>query len=114
MSDLISRKYLYNLMCEREETARNRVLEAPTGSPKFGSCCARLTEITALKHDIADAPTVEAKPVVRGKWIEGHLWDSEDSLKGYRCSNCNDFHESRFPFCPHCGSYMWEVEVWWA
>ena len=65
MSDLISRKYLYDKMLEKEELARQRVLDTPTHSPAYLRYVAQLNERTALKHEIADAPTVEAVPVVR-------------------------------------------------
>ncbi len=62
MSDLISRKYLYDKMLEKEELARNRVLDTPTHSPAYLRYVAQLNERTALKHEIADAPAVEAVP----------------------------------------------------
>ena len=63
MSDLISRKYLYDKMLEKEELARQRVLDTPTHSPAYLRYVAQLNERTALKHEIMDAP--EAEP----QWI---------------------------------------------
>ena len=60
---------------------------------------------------IEDMPTVEAKPVVHGRWISknhhGYEWV-------FVCSNCdyvdgypfNDRHN----YCPHCGAQMDEKE----
>lgn len=106
MNDLISRKYLYDKMLEKEELARQRVLDTPTHSPAYLRYVAQLNERTALKHEIADAPTVEAVPVVHGEWIynQYHTWE---------CSNCS-FHpfkgfipkEPGFNFCPNCGADM--------
>lgn len=67
MGDLISRKYLYDKMVEMEELAMRRVLDTPTHSPAYLRYVAQFNERYALKHEIADAPTVEAVPVVRCK-----------------------------------------------
>ena len=81
MNDLISRKYLYDKMLEKEELARQRVLDTPTHSPAYLRYVAQLNERTALKHEIADAPTVEAVPVVRCKnckhWGTGVAGETE-------------------------------------
>lgn len=68
MSDLISRKYLYDKMVEMEELARDRVLDTPSNSPAYIRYVAQLKERTALKHEIADAPSV-TDTNVGGKWI---------------------------------------------
>ena len=49
-------------MLEKEELARQRVLDTPTHSPAYLRYVAQLNERTALKHEIANAPTVEAVP----------------------------------------------------
>lgn len=60
MSDLISRKYLYDKMLEKEELARQRVLDTPTHSPAaYLRYVAQMNERTALKHEIMDAPAAE-------------------------------------------------------
>ena len=63
MNDLISRKYLYDKMSEKEELARQRVLDTPTHSPAYLRYVAQFNERTALKHEIAEAPTVYAVPL---------------------------------------------------
>ena len=57
-------------------------------------------------HEMANlikyAPTVEAKPVVRGHWIF-----VQNMIPYYRCSNCratNDYVLANF--CPNCGADM--------
>ena len=56
---------------------------------------------------IEDAPTVEAVPVVRGKWIKG--------IYGWHCSECVEsfgpelYYECGYKkpnFCPNCGARM--------
>lgn len=64
-NDLISRSAVYNKLLELEELARNRVLDTPTNSPCYQRYVAQLNERTALKHLIADEPTVyDAEKVV--------------------------------------------------
>lgn len=62
---------------------------------------------------VEDAPTVEAKPVVHGYWIE-------NTAGYYVCSNCRQlakgdmtgcfkdrkFRQERTDFCPNCGADM--------
>lgn len=58
------------------------------------------------KSDIENAPTIEAEPVRRGRWI--YLYDGN-----YRCSECGDWwtceetpRESGMLYCPNCGTRM--------
>lgn len=57
---------------------------------------------------IADAPTVEAKPVVKGNWIK-----VTNGRGGHECSNCHEYapsyqsgNEHLSFFCPNCGARM--------
>lgn len=61
---------------------------------------------TMMLYEIADmiddAPTIEAEPVRRGRWMfieekNGYLW---------KCSNCKGNFDQRFSYCPHCGAKM--------
>lgn len=68
-----------------------------------------LTERTAFKHDVADAPTIDAEPVKHGKWIDPAAEDC------YRCSVCEEYTLMEMPrllyhYCPHCGADMVEAE----
>lgn len=81
------------------------------------------TEIMMLPHNgdmisseevekaIAEAPAVEAVPVVHGRWLSWkELLPNQFSLlrfvkkKGF-CSNCGAF-ERKDRFCPFCGAKM--------
>lgn len=55
--------------------------------------------------DIKNAPTVDAVPVRRGKWIlQG---DSRKALYGwYFCSECGAFIGGKTNFCSECGADM--------
>lgn len=44
---------------------------------------------------IADAPTLDYAPVVRGEWIEG-----------LKCSKCGQVDMTEPNFCPNCGANM--------
>lgn len=51
---------------------------------------------------IDEQPTVEARPVVHGEWLE---------VKGclswfYKCSECGMLHEYKRNFCHDCGADM--------
>lgn len=67
---------------------------------------------------VGDAPTVDARPVVHGQWLDGYAVDSSgkkvyDSID---CSVCNEifkieshdreYWKNRFKECPFCGSQM--------
>ena len=105
MNDLISRKYLYDKMLEKEELARQRVLDTPTHSPAYLRYVAQFNERTALKHEIADAPTVEAVPVVHGcvKTVVGKM-----GVMHQECSACGNVLEWKaYPnYCDECGAKL--------
>ena len=106
MDDLISRKYLYDKIAELEADVRKTIVHQPKGSPEYLRCQSRLNELNEFKSEVRDAPTVEAKEVVHGKWIynEYYTWE---------CGNCG-FHpfkgfipkEPGFNYCPNCGCDM--------
>lgn len=52
---------------------------------------------------IADAPTIEAEPVKRGKWTYHKINDT--SFGYFKCSNCGN--NRWIPnYCPNCGAKM--------
>lgn len=69
------------------------------------------------RNTIADAPTVDARPVVHGEWLDGYC--IRGGIKEYEsidCSNCGDYFKieshdreywkNRFKGCPFCGAEM--------
>lgn len=72
------------------------------------------TGINWGRNTIADAPTVDARPVVHGRWEKED--QSGISIDGYMvCSACNvmipkpDYNRyclHRLNFCPNCGADM--------
>ena len=55
---------------------------------------------------VEDAPTVEAKPVVHGKWIEFDIDYGGIPTVGYQCSECGQSNGFITDFCPNCGADM--------
>ncbi len=52
---------------------------------------------------IADAPTVDAAPVVHGKWITRCVFDENP----FECSECgNSTNVVGYKICPYCGAKM--------
>ena len=53
-------------------------------------------------HLIFNAPTVDAKPVVKGVWLESDSGVSRLLV----CSQCGEVVCCRGNFCPNCGADM--------
>lgn len=76
-----------------------------------GKCVAKYPStfsagLVAAADEIAKAPTIEARPVVRGEWLlrhegHGHYWE---------CSACHTnpciYVTKDTNFCPNCGADM--------
>lgn len=64
-----------------------------------------LVSLRDVKRSIENAQTVDAKPVVHGRWIETPSMAPE-----YECSNCGRTYEwwevSEAHYCPNCGAKM--------
>ena len=56
--------------------------------------------------EVLDIPTVDAVPVVHGRWEKFKLgWD--DFALRLKCSNCGYVaYEWGFSYCPNCGASM--------
>jgi hypothetical protein len=74
---------------------------------------------TALKQMIADAPTIQAVPVVHGYWRKfTHSalvnWKNGEPVWAdravYRCSECDFGTIAKHNYCPRCGARMGGVE----
>ena len=55
------------------------------------------------KCDIDNMPTVDAVPVVHGRWIPFHSRISGDIQY---CSACEIGFVAKSDYCPHCGAMM--------
>lgn len=73
-----------------------------------------LTLAAFFQKKIDNAPTVEATPVVHGRWI--HTTKDDDDWGGtfhrFTCSACNwsmgDNPDGWGNYCPNCGTKMYE------
>ena len=112
MSYLIDKRVLYKQTSEWEAQALAMVEktmhdEDPTEWRRWSAV---LTERTAFKHDIADAPTVDAVPVVHGRWIDEGQYGDNFPHHAWRCSECGEhvieIDTSWYKYCPNCGARM--------
>ena len=63
--------------------------------PKADAICENMQKIV-------DIHTIEAEPVVHGKWI-----DAREFCGDYMCSNCDALYgTNKFNYCPNCGAKM--------
>lgn len=66
-------------------------------------------ETIILKDRIDNAPTVDAVPVVHGKWVKSGRWG-----RVYRCDQCGNYLDfdgvnvgrGDANYCPNCGADM--------
>lgn len=58
---------------------------------------------------IDNAPTIDAKPVIRGHWIPRSTLVREPFGKNYDCSVCGK-NNIQYNYCPSCGADMREVQ----
>lgn len=113
---LIDGDALYKAMKDAEELARRRVrdtestLPYPTNlNPAYTRYLAQMDERMKAKEMVADAPTVDAVPVVHSEWIPREKANTPYGLE-MECAKCgfsvivND--ALYFKFCPNCGADM--------
>ena len=88
MSDLISKSALLE---DIERSSFNRIIKE------------------VFEYFVDDHPTVEARPVVHGEWLDSGEVDKHGVSVPFaiKCSICGSFAgASWMKFCPNCGSYM--------
>lgn len=85
------------------------ILKADENSDKalvLGSGKALEIAYALLKKKVADAPTVDAVPVVHGRWGTGRF-NLETGNYEKQCTRCRNFSkEYGKPYCPNCGAMM--------
>ena len=76
-------------------------------APLVGTCT---SDNEYLSDRLKKAPTIEAKPVVHGRWIGKTICGNDNC----RCSECVSWHhihanlrgEGMQKYCPNCGAKM--------
>lgn len=87
------------------KTAKANVDELIIGSSNFAQDMR-----AACYQAIDDAPTVDAAPVVHGRWIE--IRNGKGELDGWIHTRCGRSTFEASPYCPKCGAKMeWEVQL---
>ena len=106
MSDLISREEALDVI----DNERNILIE----QERLG---AEHIVVHHSRRRIEDLPSVDAAPMVHGRWQEKHVdYASDcaiDELQSAKCSVCGLYHTapymyyfSDYKFCPNCGAKM--------
>ena len=80
-------------------------------APLVGTCT---SDNEYLSYRLKKAPTIEATPVVHGRWIGRPICGNDNC----RCSECGSWHhihanlrgEVMQKYCPNCGAQMDEKE----
>lgn len=116
--DLISRRALYDKAATLEAQALDYVgklieRDGEETSVEWRIWSAILTERTAFKHDVYDAPSAQPERK-KGKWIDAVLPNDNGGLPVQVCDQCNTFFPLAYTggghhYCPNCGARM-EVE----
>ena len=82
---------------------------------RVGDAPCRACDIDDMKCELDDAPTIDAVPVVHGKWEQREVFDSKvvDQLQSAFCPVCKRYHTtpysyyfSNYNYCPNCGAKM--------
>lgn len=103
MSRLIDADALYEKTAEWEAQALHMVEVTMNEEDKteWRRWNVILTERSAFKFDIADAPTIEPEQK-RGEWKDR----GEDYMIRWICSECGRKETHVYNFCPDCGADM--------
>lgn len=103
---LIDAKVLYNELAKIEDSTRKEIFKHERSGAEYWMRMGALNQITKLKHFVFDSATVEAKPVVRGEWVEFDIDYGGIPTVGYQCSECGQSNGFLTDFCPNCGCDM--------
>lgn len=99
MSDLISRSALIRTIKCRKDVHKVEYAHDKRASD-FIRCC----ECSEIERLVNNAPTVEAKPIIKSKW-----YTSLDKQKTI-CTNCHTYFDETnavyWRYCPECGAEM--------
>lgn len=103
---LINREALYEKVCGLEAQALSyieKIIHDEDKVEEWKIWSAILTERTAFKHDIFDAPEIKPERKM-GRW-EIYVISMLDG-EGCKCSECGFEGVPYWDFCPNCGAEM--------
>ena len=111
---LINREALYEKVCGLEAQALSyieKIIHDEDKVEEWKIWSAILTERTAFKHDIFDAPEIKPERP-KSKWVDSwrskmdgtRYWYRECDHCGYERKDCDPEKDSNF--CPNCGFEM--------
>lgn len=70
------------------------------------------TAIRLIHNAIDNAPTVDAEPVVHGRWDDSGRYTFPGGATAVRCTECgcaltaSEYHLQNWYYCPVCGAKM--------
>ena len=70
-----------------------------------------MVPVEVVLQNIDDMPTVDAVPVVHGRWIRVYSRPGVFKYLGWTCDQCgqrtgNEYAPQWYKFCPNCGARM--------
>ena len=84
-----------------------RMIDADELLQKMESVSGNGYTVPNMIYMVKHAPTVDAEPVRRGKWVEfGN--DIHHCLECSKCGYLQSIYENRPKYCPNCGEKMEE------
>lgn len=113
---LIDAEALRERIIELKLLARDRVINTNTNSPCYARYAAQLGEREDLIIKIDAAPTIDAEPVVHGRWEVMLDYPGNDGV--FVCSNCKEAWilnggtpaQNNMNYCPRCGAKIDEKD----
>lgn len=100
---LIDANVLHDELMKSEDFTRKEVFKHERSGAEYWMHMGELNQITKLKHLVFDTPTVEAKHVVHGEWVE---YEVPHIICCSECDWGTSIDEKGFKFCPNCGADM--------
>ena len=105
-NDLISRRALYEKCVKLEQEALKMVLDTDDKTENL-IWNAVLTERSAFKFSVMDAPASLSNPSAKSEQKIGHWIDTDNYYQRWKCSECGCHTRDVEPnYCPHCGTKM--------
>lgn len=112
MDEYIKKQNIFQKISEKEQNVAELCLGLSWDNPSKQVLQARLNEIVAFKHMVADEPAANVREDVQARWIKIYQEGepiAEQPQVGVCCSKCMKIPKDKFTesnFCPSCGARM--------